>query len=78
MTARELIGKLATFPPDAPVIYRLCSDWAELGADDVTLADQENKNVVFRQNRYCDRYEERMFPPGEVPVYATAVCFPGN
>ena len=30
MTARELIDKLATFPPDAPVIYRFCSDWAEL------------------------------------------------
>lgn len=51
----ELIGHLLTMPPDAPVIYRACSDWQELQKDEVFLALAEEEKINYRpQNGYMD------------------------
>lgn len=38
MTTRELIAHLQTLPPDAVVIYRCCSEYTAMDADQVKAA----------------------------------------
>lgn len=57
----ELIGHLLTFPLDAPVIYRACSDWSELRKDEVWLHKAEEQKINYRsQNGFMD-YNEFWF-----------------
>lgn len=69
MTVQELIAKLQTMPPDADVIYRCCSDWDLLEADEVELRTAEeserlakesktgySRTISYRGGRYCTGY----------------------
>lgn len=47
MTVAELISHLQTLPQDARVIYRCCSDWAEMEPEEVKfLPATESKRLV--------------------------------
>lgn len=92
MTVAELVEKLKEFPQDADVIYRCCSDWAELDAELVRLVPAEKSRaaaagvkfpggftaVQYRGGRYVDAYARELHGVDEEPVYRTVVCFPGN
>lgn len=79
MTVQELIDHLKRFPPDVVVLYRYASDWSELAADKVRLTTPEDEDkIAYRSGAYCEGYKREWYPPGEEPVYITAVTFPGN
>ena len=78
MTVSELIEKLKTMPPDAPVIYCYQSDYDALEPDQVELIAADEKKVVRRGGRFCYAYPSSEYPPGESPEYITVCRFPGN
>jgi len=86
MTVAELIGKLSTFPQDAVVLYRACSDWSTMDEKDVTLHKPEDRQIIYREHKHGDGYSDfnpRWVPPGkegepEYNDFRTLVCFPGN
>lgn len=60
MTVAELIERLKTFPPDAPVIYRACSDWCAMDAADVDIVYKEGA-----AERVAAAVEKYKYPPND-------------
>lgn len=74
MTVKELIDKLSTLPPDAPVIFSFYSDYTDMEPEQVTVMRMICRNghwMDFRAD--CWDYEQ----DGE-PVLIDVCHFPGN
>lgn len=72
ITVAELIAHLQTLPAELPCIFRCCSDYDPLLAEQITVDE-----VSYRQGRHCNRYPPGMYGD-EKPDYRKAVTFPGN
>lgn len=89
MTVRELINCLIGMNPEAIVIYRCCSDWQVLEANDVEYLSKEKceesfnqdtyslEAITFRGGAYHSGYSRSMYGE-ESPVFHDVVTFPGN
>lgn len=78
MTVAELITVLQKMPQDVEVLYRCCSDWTVLEAEQVQVNLAESREIVYRKaNGYSD-YNER-WAPKDIPLeFRTVVTLPGN
>lgn len=78
MTVAELIELLGGFPQDAPVIFNLHSDVAEMHPEDVKLRRKEDRQIILRNGRY-ETFKDHWWPKdGGEPPFVTVVNFPGN
>jgi hypothetical protein len=86
VTVKELIAHLQTCPQDYDVVYRCCSDYSGLTADEIVVqhaTDELGHGSVIRHHnlyggfrRYEGPHEYRPMAP--LPVPAGVVKFPGN
>lgn len=65
MTVGELITILQGFPQDAVVLYRACSDYAEMEPDDVYMSMAEEQKIIYREANGYSRYDPRWFMTDE-------------
>jgi hypothetical protein len=74
-TVGELIEHLKQFPAGMPVIFRCCSDWAELDLEDV-----KKVKGVPKQHWVMRVYEEHIATMSKENQDGITefVCFPGN
>lgn len=73
MTVKELIDKLSTMPPDAPVVFNYCSDYADMEPGEVTM-----KRLICRNGHWMD-YNAKYWDKREGAPQMIDVChFPGN
>ncbi len=85
MKTRELIALLSEMPQEAEVLYRFCSDYSVLKADDIKVQGStdpliaghaiKHHNLVGEYRRYDGPREYKDKP---LPVPVDAVIFPGN
>ncbi len=87
MTVRELIKHLETLPQDYLVVYKCCSDYTKMDADEVIILNAEDKEIVqhhnipdqvrsYRSTEYAKKYEG--MPKNSEPKFLDCVVFPGN
>ena len=72
MNVGELKTKLAEYPDDMEVLYRFCSDYERMDADDL-----ETVSAVEKTNGYWMRSHETMSAENKARE-KTYLLFPGN
>ncbi len=80
MTVAEFIKVLSAMPPEAVVIYQMCSEYDVLNEDDPQCVLASEKQIVLHHGRYMD-YVERHWKGidwGPEPTFATVCTLPGN
>lgn len=77
MTVSDLIAELKVMPQDAVVLYRHCSDYAELNPGDVEFVRAEDERIVWREANGHSDWRREWAPPGTVADFRAACLFPG-
>lgn len=79
MTVAELVTHLQTLPQDLKVIYRCCSDYDDLEADEIDVVLAEDKKIVKHHNLINTHRDYRSWEHKTmVPEFVSVVVFPGN
>ncbi len=58
MTVQELIDLLKTFPPDAPVIQTMFSDYCDMEAKEITLIEPKDGEGIIRHHGHLMRLKK--------------------
>lgn len=72
MNVKELREKLAEYPDDMEILYRYCSDYERLDADELQVVE-----AVCKPNGYWMRSHETMSAENKANA-KTYLLFPGN
>ncbi len=88
MTNQELIDHLRTFPPDAEVVYRCCSEYEILNVEQVKYSagglGQDvprwcSPKMFVKRGGHVVTYRIDQWDPKEgVPEFVSLILFPGN
>lgn len=75
MTVGELIAHLQQFPAETPVVYRFCSNYSPLLADEVEYAASTDGKYGLHGGEILKGWELRR---AKDPQFIDVVVFPGN